>query len=139
MKPRGLTMNHRGRLIRKAFEAFLDAKAYYKECYRLYDAIQYKRNNVKGVNYEPKVPGTGSGETKALLYDREMQTVSAELYRLQLYLDWINTLLDEFDTDDEAFIRERYIEGMQLETIAEAHGLTREGVKYKYEQIFRNL
>ena len=132
-------MNHKGRMVRKAFEAFIDAKAYYKETYRLYDAIQYKRNNVKGVNYEPKMPGTGKGETKALLYDREMQIVSRELYRLQLYLEWINELLDGFDAEECAFIRERYIEGWNIEQIAEAHGMTKEGVKYKYESIFRNL
>ena len=132
-------MNHKGRMIRKAFEAFIDARAYYGECSRLYDAIQYKRNNVKGINYEPKIPGNGTGETKALLYDREMQIVSRELYRLQLYLEWINELLDGFDTKECTFIRERYIEGWNIEQIAEAHGMTKEGVKYKYESIFRNL
>ena len=132
-------MNHKGRMVRKAFEAFIDAKAYYKEMHRLYDAIQYKRNNVKGVNYEPKMPGTGKGETKALLYDKEMQIVSRELYRLQMYLEWINELLDGFDTEECAFIRERYIEGWNIDQIAEAHGMTKEGVKYKYESIFRNL
>lgn len=132
-------MNPRGKVARKAFEAFRDAKAYYMELERERQAIQYHRNNVKGVNYEPHLGGSGSGETLALIMGERMDTVIHEMYRLQILLDFVNVTLDELETEDESLLRERYVEGLTIETMALARGISRDQVKYKIESVFARL
>ena len=83
-------MTFKGEVIRKGLEAFTSAKAYYHELGKAHDYYQYLRNNVKGVSFD-RQPGGGNSETKALAFDREMQEITCEMYRLQLFLDWIRS------------------------------------------------
>lgn len=132
-------MSPKGKTARKAFEAFRDAKAWYQELDRERQYIQYKRNNVKGVNYEPKLGGNGNGETLALIMEDRMHNVVTMMYRLQILLTFVDEVLDGLDTEQESLIRERYIDGMTLETMAAARSISREQVKYQIERIFAEL
>ncbi len=132
-------MSKRGDLIRKALEAFPSARKYY---YHLLDQMayyQYMRNNVKGINFEPKLGGSGSGETMALAYDKEVTQINAELYRLQIFLDWVNDLLDGIDSEDESLIRERFIEGWPLDKMATTRGWSKDQVRYRIDRIIEEL
>lgn len=131
-------MTFRADVIRKGLEAFTNAKAYYHELGKARDYYQYLRNNVRGVRFD-RLPGRGGGETKALAFDHEMQEIVAEMYRLQLFLDWINQLLDPLDTDEEAFIREKYIEGWTWSEMAERHNMSVDRVRYRISRIIEEM
>ena len=131
-------MANRSETIRKALEAFRSAKAYYHELGKARDYYQYLRNNVRGVRYD-RQPGGGGGETKALAFDHEMQEIVAEMYRLQLFLDWINQLLDPLDTEEEAYIREKYIEGWTWSEMAERHNTSVDRVRYRISRIIEEM
>lgn len=129
---------NRSETIRKAFEAFKSAKGYYLELAKRRDYYQYLRNGVRGVRYD-RQPGGGNGETKALAFDHEMQEIVAEMYRLQLFLDWVNQLLEPLDTDEEAFIREKYIEGWTWQEMAERHEMSIDRVRYRISRIIEEM
>lgn len=129
---------NRSETIRKAFEAFRSAKGYYLELAKQREYYQYIRNGVRGVRYD-RQPGGGGGETKALAFDHEMQEIVAEMYRLQLFLDWINQLLDPLDTEEEAYIREKYIEGWTWQEMAERHEMSIDRVRYRISRIIEEM
>ena len=129
---------NRSETIRKAFEAFKSAKGYYLELAKRREYYQYIRNGVRGVRYD-RPPGGGGGETKALAFDREMQEIVAEMYRLQLFLDWINQLLEPLDTEEEAYIREKYIEGWTWSEMAERHNMSVDRVRYRISRIIEEM
>lgn len=129
---------NRSETIRKAFEAFRSAKGYYLELAKTREYYQYIRNGVRGVSFD-RQPGGGSGETKALAFDHEMQEIVAEMYRLQLFLDWINQLLDPLDTEEEAYIREKYIEGWTWAEMAERHNTSIDRVRYRISRIIEEM
>ena len=131
-------MTYRGEVIRKGLEAFTSAKAYYLELGKAHDYYQYLRNNVKGVSFD-RQPGGGNSETKALAFDREVQEIVAEMYRLQLFLDWINQILDPLDADEEAFIREKYVEGWTWQEMAERHQMSVDQVRYRINRIIEEM
>lgn len=132
-------MSARGNVIKKALEAFTDARRLYGEIYKKYEFYQYQRNNVKGVSFDREPTGKGTGETKALLYDKEMSVVTAELYRLQLFLDWVNDILDPLEPEDESLIRERFILGWTAAKVAEAHSMSVEQVRYRIDRIIEEM
>ena len=129
---------NRSETIRKAFEAFRSAKGYYLELAKRREYYQYIRNGVRGVRFD-RQPGGGNGETKALAFDHEVQEIEAEMYRLQLFLDWINQLLEPLDTDEEAFIREKYIEGWTWQEMAERHEMSIDRVRYRISRIIEEI
>lgn len=131
-------VTNRSETIRKAFEAFRSAKAYYLELAKRREYYQYIRNGVRGVSFD-RQPGGGNSETKALAFDREMQEIVAEMYRLQLFLDWINQILDPLDADEEAFIREKYIEGWTWSEMAERHQMSIDQVRYRINRIIEEM
>ena len=131
-------VTNRSETIRKALEAFKSAKGYYLELAKRREYYQYIRNGVRGVRFD-RPPGRGGGETKALAFDHEMQEIVAEMYRLQLFLDWINQLLDPLDTEEEAYIREKYIEGWTWQEMAERHEMSIDRVRYRISRIIEEM
>lgn len=132
-------MSHRGNVIRKALEVFTEAREYHNELLKARDYYQYLRNNVKGVRFDREPTGHGTGETKALAFDKEMAATAADLYRLQMLLDWVNDLMDPLDPEEESIIRERYIEGWTLQEMAERRGTTVDRVRYRIDRIIEEM
>lgn len=131
----------RAGLIRKCFEAYRDCQTELAELQKEREYIQYLRNNVRGVSYEPRVPNSSapSGSSKALIYDKRMKEIASQMFMLSSVVNYCDQLLTALETDAESLMRERYVVGMSIDTIATARNLNREQVKYRIEQIIRGM
>lgn len=135
-------MGIKGKLLRKALEAYPDAVKYYNELGRQIAWIEYERINVRGVRFDPdKVPNSNTGESRntATIYTRQYDDAKEEQAYIRQLIYWVSKARTSLPPEDWALLEARYVQRTGIDTLADRFGVSHDTMKYRIDAIFRKI